>query len=445
VSVREPIHRFLAAARRAGVRISTAEAIDAFAALDLVGFADRTTVRDTLGIVLAKTDDDRRRFERAFDAYFAADGSAFAPSEDSAVESDAIAEATRRSELARMLIDEDLAGIVLALHRASEAVDLQHVRIFTQINPYARRILEAMGIAELDDAIGYLRGSQATGAAAGARFLEQRRRALAERARDMVERRLGAYAEAERDRLHDAFLRDVRLTNVDRRDVDRMRTLVRAMARRLATRYGRRRRRARRGQLDARHTIRRNVGHDGIPFTIVWKRRKIEKPRVIALCDVSGSVAPIAHFLLLFLYTLNEAVSGLRSFAFSSDLIEVSTILERETIDDATAQIMRTLGFRSSDYGRSLATFADGWMDVVDRKTTVVILGDGRSNYGNPRADVIKAMYERAHRVVWLNPEYPSSWGTADSEMWRYAAHCHVATVCNRLSDLERAISGLLR
>lgn len=445
MAIREPIHGLLAALRRAGVRISTAESIDAFEALDLVGYEDRRVLRDTLGIVLAKTEDERRALERCFDAYFASDGLAFDDASGGSTGDDReVVEVKRRSDLARMLLDEDMTALVLALQRATEAVDLRSVHVFTQISPYARRILDALGIAELDGAIGQLRGSGSAAAGAAARFLEGRRRALAERARDVVERRLAMYG-GERNQLRDTFLRDVRLTNVDRRDVDRMRTLVRAMARRIATRYGRRRKRARRGHLDVRRTVRLNVGHGGVPFAIAWKRRAIAKPRVVALCDVSGSVASIAHFLLLFLYALNEALSDIRSFAFSSDLIEVSEILERETIDDAIEQIMRPLGFRSSDYGRSFGTFERTWMPIVDRKTTVVILGDGRTNYGDPRTDVLKQLYDRAHRVIWLNPEYRSTWGTGDSEMLAYAAHCHVATVCNRLADLERVVVHLLR
>jgi uncharacterized protein with von Willebrand factor type A (vWA) domain len=450
VAIREPIHGLLSAARRAGVRISTAESIDAFEALDLVGYDDRRTLRDTLGIVLAKTEDERAILDRCFDAYFSSEALAFddpaaGPAAELTDEDREVTEAARESPLARMLLDEDMTSLVLALQRATREADIDGVRVFTQIGPFARRILDALGVAGLDAAIGQLRGSGSAAAGIATRFLAGRRGALAERARDIVERRLALYGGGERNQLRDAFLRDLRLTNVDRRDVERMRTLVRAMARRIATRYGRRRKRARRGHLDVRRTLRRNVGHDGVPFQIAWKRRAIEKPRVVALCDVSGSVASIAHFLLLFLYALNEALSDIRSFAFSSDLIEVSAILEREAIDDAIAQIMRPLGFRSSDYGRSFDTFARNWMTIVDRKTTVVILGDGRTNYGDPRTDVVKQLYERAHRVIWLNPEYRSTWGTGDSEMFGYAAHCHVASVCNRLADLERVVVHLLR
>ena len=123
-----------------------------------------------------------------------------------------------------------------------------------------------------------------------------------------------------------------------------MRVLVRAIARKLATRYAKPRRRRLRGQLDVRRTVRRNMGWGGIPFITVWKEKRIEKPRVLVLCDVSGSVAAMAQFLLMFLYALNEALADIRSFAFAGSLIEVSEILEHEPIEAAITRILGIIG-----------------------------------------------------------------------------------------------------
>ncbi|MEO7040357.1 MAG: VWA domain-containing protein [Candidatus Elarobacter sp.] len=134
----------------------------------------------------------------------------------------------------------------------------------------------------------------------------------------------------------------------------------------------------------------------------------------------------------------------MRSFAFSGRLIEVSEILAHEPIDDAIATIVREIGFRSSDYGRSLVDFADGWLDHVDHRTSIVILGDARSNDADPCTDILKQLFERSKRVVWLNPEPRSSWGSGDSEMLRYLPYCHVAAPCRTARDLERTVSRLL-
>ena len=149
-----------------------------------------------------------------------------------------------------------------------------------------------------------------------------------------------------------------------------MRVLVRQMAKKLAARYAKTRRRRLRGQLDMRRTMRRNMGWGGIPFITVWKQKRIEKPRVMVLCDVSGSVAAMAQFLLMFLYALHEALSDIRSFAFAGSLIEVSATSWRSRTDRGrrSAKIMQTIGYGSSNYGNSLGGFR-GWLDAVTLPT----------------------------------------------------------------------------
>jgi len=216
------------------------------------------------------------------------------------------------------------------------------------------------------------------------------------------------------------------------------------MARRLATRYAKPRRRRLRGQLDVRRTMRRNMGWGGVPFVVVWREKRIEKPRLLVLCDVSGSVAPVAQFLLMFLYALNEVLADIRSFAFAGSLIEVSDILEHEPIEAAIAKILGIIGFGSSNYGNSLADFEDGWMSLVDRRSTVIVLGDARGNRTDPRVDILARIAARAKRVVWLNPEYRAAWGTGDSDMFRYAPHCQMVRMCSTLRELERVVEELL-
>ena len=262
--------------------------------------------------------------------------------------------------------------------------------------------------------------------------------------RDFVERNLLLFARGDTEKFREDLLKSTRLSNIDRRDLDRMRVLVRQMAKKLATRYAKTRRRRLRGQLDTRRTLRRNMGWGGIPFITVWKQRRIEKPRVMVLCDVSGSVAAMSRFLLMFLYALNEALADIRSFAFAGSLMEVTDILEQQPIENAIAQIMSTIGFGSSNYGNALADFEDGWMRHVTNKTTVIILGDARGNRTDPRTDVIARLSLRAKRIIWLNPEYRSAWGTGDSDMYRYVPFCDLVTVCSTLRHLERAIEDTL-
>ena len=442
-----PLIDFFRAARSAGLRISPAESIDAARAVRVVGWEDRETLRDTLALVLAKTVEEKRQFEDCFALFFRRDSlrpEAETPDEAPASSSQGVTFGEGEgggggSALGRMLLAGDQAGLAAAMEAAADEVGVRNIAVFTQVNLFARRILERMGLAALERDI-----TAAEGTPTGAR-LRRGRDLLREQARDLVQQNLLLFAQGETERWRERMLAQTRLTAIDRRDQERMRILVRAMARRLAVQYGRTRRRDRRGVLDARRTLRRNMAWGGLPFLTVWKQQRIDKPRLVVLCDVSGSVAAFAQFLLLFLYAMKEALSGLRAFAFAGDLIEVSEILEREETEAAISRIMAKVGFGSSNYGNSLADFERGFMSILDSRTTVIILGDGRGNRTDPRVDILQRMANRSKQVIWLNPEPRTFWGTGDSDMLRYAPHCRVTAVCSTLQQLDRVVSDLLK
>ncbi len=452
----EPLRRFLQVARGAGLRVSAAEGIDAARAVDLIGYADRTILKDTLGLLLAKTPDEKAAYEEVFDLYFKRDEFAGGNADDREESEPNEASSPSNGEggdgtggqggqsLGSLLSADDRATLATAMEQAAREAGIENIRFFTQKNLYARRILDRMGLRALERDMEAMRQTGTPEGLGRAQFLESKVDQLRDAVRDFVERNLILYAKGETEKFREELLKSARLSNLERRDLDRMRILVRQMAKKLAARYAKTRRRRLRGQLDTRRTLRRNMGWGGIPFITVWKQKRIEKPRVMVLCDVSGSVAAMAQFLLMFMYSINEALSDIRSFAFAGSLIEVSDILEKEPVEQAITKIMSLIGFGSSNYGNSFADFEDGWMKHVTNKTTVIILGDARGNRTDPRTDVIGRLSQRSKRIIWLNPEYRSAWGTGDSDMYRYAPFCNLVTVCSTLRHLERAISDIL-
>ena len=460
--MQQSLERFLKALRGMDVPVSVAESLDAHRAAALVGWNDRTLLRDALAVAVAKSEHEKERYFECFDAFFTsiaiAAGAGVATGaraeEDLAGEEGTSSAALRGAasydgfpagELARMLLDGDRAGVAAAMGAAAGAVDLSRLRLFTQRGVYMRRILDMMGIGEVEAEIRGLRAAPGdTQAAERADRLEGARGRLVEETRDLVERNIALFADPASARLREEFMERMRLANIPPRDFDRVRRIVRRMAKRLASRHARRRFNRRDGRLDPRRTIRSNVAHDGIPFRLAWRYTRIERPKVVAVCDVSGSVAAAARFLLLLLHSLREVMSDLRAFAFSSHLEEVDDLLAGRPIEEAAAGIIERIGFRPTDYGRTLRDLEDGYRDVIDRKTTVLVLGDARNNRGNPETAVLARIFQRAKRVVWLNPEPRPFWGTGDSEMLRYLPYCHVARVCNTLRHLERAVDDLL-
>jgi hypothetical protein len=200
--------------------------------------------------------------------------------------------------------------------------------------------------------------------------------------------------------------------------------------------------------LDLKKTLRENVAYQGLIFNPQWKAKKNERPDLVVLCDVSRSVQAVARFMLLFLYGLNEEVAKIRSFIFCSNLVEVSDIFEDYSVEEALMKIQKGVGLGillgRTDYGQALMDFKERWLDVVSNKTTVLILGDARNNYGDPQVHILRLFHERAKKLIWLNPEPPVFWGMGDSDMKRYFPYCSFARECRTVNHLERVVDFLL-
>lgn len=428
---------FVRALRAAEVRVSPAEAIDAHRAVAEVGYADRERLRDALCVTLAKSAPEVDRFETCFDTFFSRAEFTGAATAAAAPEG--------MTPLAQMLLTADAAALAQAMEASAARVGAGDIRFNTQRSLLSRRILDGMGLRDLEALIGDLRAGGGPGGGPLADQLAERRQALFVEANRFVDRQASLYASETGRRMRETLLAGQALTAIEPQEFQAMEALVRRMAKRLAGRYARKRHRAKKGMLDVRKTLARSMAHGGIPFEIIWKARTLHKPKIVVLCDVSRSVAAAARFLLLFLYSLNEVVERLDAFAFSDRLVCVNDLLDDEKVDEAIALILGRIGFRPTDYGRALADFCDGHGDKLDRRTTVIILGDGRSNHADPRLDLIRRIGERSRALIWLNPEPRTYWNQGDSNMDAYRRFCHVAKTCNTLGQLERIIEDVLR
>jgi uncharacterized protein with von Willebrand factor type A (vWA) domain len=434
---------FLRALRANDVRLSPAEAIDAHRAALAVGFEARESLKDALCVTLAKTADEVARFDACFDTYFARPpGRADETSRD---EGSAPALAPGAPDLAVQLMAGDEAALQAAMEASGARVGASEIRLASQRSLVTRRLMDDMGLRDLEAMIQALRARGGPADRALAEALARRREALFERAGAFVERQVQLFAAGSGRRMREAILARQKLTDVDPEEMRAMEALVRRMARRLATKYSRKRHRARKGRLDVRRTVRRSLGYGGVPFEIVFRRESVERPKIAVLCDVSRSVAAAAQFLLLFLYSLNEVVERLDAYAFSDRAVSVNDLLDDEHVDDAITLILDRVGFRPTDYGQSLEAFFEAQGSRLDRRTTVIILGDGRTNYAEPRLDLLGAVAERVRSVIWLNPEPQTYWGQGDSRADAYARFCTVAKSCNSLAELERIIEDVLR
>jgi hypothetical protein len=466
--MQRPLENFLRALRAVHIQVSPAESIDAHRTVEMVGYGDRQLFKDALCVALAKTPDEVASYEDCFEMFFQrdefddrhddendadgdGDGDRSQPPESTEGDA-AFSEQIGNVPLAEMVLDADGGELAAAMEQSANAVGATEIKFFSQRGYFTRRILDDMGLRDLEKLIAALRRSgdgdedgEIGDAADLANRLEQGRRYLLDEARAYVERQYELYARANGENLREEFLMETRMSNLEHRDFDRMHKIVRRMAKKLATRYARRRRHTKRGQLDIRRTMRHNMPQDGIPFHVFWKQTKIERPKIHVICDVSRSVAATARFLLLFLYSLHEVIKQLEAYAFSDSLVDVGDILVNNEVEVAIPEIMNTIGFRSTDYGQALEDYDNNFMDDLDSHTTVIILGDGRSNFTDPRIDIMRRLHDRSRAVIWLNPEPESFWGTGDSEMPRYRQFCHVAKTCSTVMHLERVIDDILK
>ncbi|MBW1779799.1 MAG: VWA domain-containing protein [Deltaproteobacteria bacterium] len=437
----------ISALRGSGVRISPSESMDAMRAAVLVGYGDRMVLQDALSVALAKSRREKEIFEACFDRFFSLDGFT-APQSDAPFPSHATS-GDSDAPLTRMLLSGDNPGLSMAMREAAQKENISQIYFFTQKSLYIQRILRGMGLEGLDRDI--MRLSKEHGAPSAQKHgdLKAGREFLFEQVRDFVEQQFSMFAASSREEIMERYLRDMKLSNLEQRDYGRMHAIIKKMVTTLNDTHSRRKKRARRGLLDLKKSLRENIAFQGLIFKPRWKARKIDRPDMVVLCDVSRSVEAVARFMLLFLYSLNEEIAKIRSFIFCSNMVEVSHMFDEYDVDEALVRLQKGTGlgvyFGRTDYGQALRDFKEKWLDTVSHKTTVLILGDARNNYGSPETAILGLIHKRAKRVIWLNPESPPFWGTGDSEMTKYLPFCSVARECANVNHLERVISFLLR
>ncbi|MGW1544671.1 VWA domain-containing protein [Streptomyces sp. NPDC002309] len=414
----------VAALRAHGVRVGTGETVDAARAVAELGLADRELLREGLAATLLHTTGQRPVFDPVFDLYFprgvgAPDGAA--ADRDELRDRLAAALAADDSALLGRLAIEAVDGFggygsspgsdgwsaYQALDRIRPQTLLARVRADVRGRPgepgFADRLLDD----EIRRRVDAFRALVAA---------EARRRVAERRGRDEIARRAVAPT-ADR----------VDFLNAGKDRLAELRRTVRPLARKLATRLAARRRRAARGSIDLRRTLRGSLSTGGVPMRPVLRRRRPVRPELVLLCDVSGSVAGFSDFTMLLVQALHDQFSKLRVFAFVNRIDEVTGLLEHGAADSGglsariRAEATLTGWHDSSDYGVALGEFAERYGDAVGPRTTVLVLGDARTNMSDPNLAALRRIDGRARRLYWLNPEPRSQWGTGDSAAPEYA------------------------
>lgn len=455
---------FVEALRGSGISVGPSETVDAGRVMATLGLGDREVLREGIACAVLRRPDHRDTYDAMFDLWFPAalGARAVITTEDESAGSGGLppddVEAMRQLLLDLLANNQDLAGkderLVEMIARIVEAYGKYSSSRGPSFSSY--QALKAMALDELEGKL--LAGLLAPYGDEPTATQEQIAKALA--AQKIAQLRRMVDAETKRRTAEQLGREHVQMYGIPQlsenveflrasgEQLRQMRRVVAPLARTLATRLAARRRRARAGSIDLRKTLRKSMSTGGVPIDLVLHKPRPARPELVVLCDVSGSVAGFSHFTLLLVHALRQQFSRVRVFAFIDSTDEVTHMFGPESdLAIAIQRITREAGVYArdghSDYGNAFVSFMQGFPNVLSPRSSLLVLGDGRTNYRNPATDVLADMVTASRHAHWLNPEPKHLWGSGDSAVPRYQ---EVITMheCRSAKQLATVIDQLL-
>src|SRR5215204_1688904 len=414
--------------RENGLKISSAENMDTFSALGLIGIRNRQLFKDALRATLVKRVVDISVYDELFDLYFtglgeivkAAGAETMAAMEMSEEEFQRFLEqleetlknmGTELSELAKSLLGNNTGQLEKMLREAAQQANLQNIQRSFQEGQFANALAQMLGFGQLmQELTGLKEALQKAGLSPQQveqmlAYIDRRLQDLAHMVRSYVRAELEKQDPQVRDQQKMRTLADKSFYYLTEDEIRKMKEAVARLAQRLKHVIAIRRKRAKRGHFDLQQTLRKNLQYGGVPFRIVVDRRRKEKPQVVILCDVSDSVRNVSRFMLQFVYSVQDLYSRVRSFIFVADLGEVTKLFENNEIHAAIDLALRGNMinlYAHSDFGRAFKMFHRDFLSVINKRTTVLVLGDARNNYNLPHEWVLRDIRQKAKQIVWL-------------------------------------------
>ena len=459
--------------RKSGIRVSVAEGIDAFMALDALSIEDRAVFRDALRASMVKRGDEIATFDELFDLYWSgfydnlrdSFGNLGDQMGDMGIDLESLlaqmAEMMKGmdgnvdlGELAKALLTQDLAALENMIRAAAEQAGTDRIENMLQVGFFSRRTNEQLDLegagGELEELAAKLAGmGMGSDEIEGIRqmikkLIENMRRSV----KNFVERELRTRNHDYMEKFRKEMLQEKSFYHLTEEEISRMREVVNRLAQRIKNVLSVRKKRIKRGKLDLHQTLRRNMARGGIPFEVIYKHRRKDRPKLVILCDVSSSVANVSRFMLQFMYGLQEAFTKIRSYVFVSDLGEVTSVFKDADVNTAIEKALDGGDvinvYTRSNFGQAFHDFWKDHLSSIDNRTTVIVLGDARNNYNDPMAWCLRDVHNKAKNVVWLNPESPSAWGFGDSVMDRYAPYCDRVEECRNLRQLSKIVDDVM-
>ena len=435
---------FVEALRGQGISVGPSETVDAGRVMSVLGLGDREELREGLACAVLRRADHRQTYDALFDLWWPAalgDRTTLDDEDGEGSEGRVQIDPEDADAMRQMLLD------LLADNPDISDLDERLVAMIAQIvEAYGRytssrgpsyssyQALKAMGLDQLEGRL--LAGLLAPHGDDPSPTTEQIAKSVAAQKiaqlRRLVEgetkRRTAEQLGREHVQMYGIpqLAENVEFLRASGDQLRQMRRVVAPLARTLATRLAARRRRSRSGSIDMRKTLRKSMSTGGVPIEVVMRKPRPARPELVVLCDVSGSVAGFSHFTLLLVHALRQQFSRVRVFAFIDTTDEVTHLFGPDAdLAVAIQRITREAGVYTrdghSDYGNAFVSFSENFHNVLSPRSSLLILGDGRTNYRNPSADVLAHMVSASRHAHWLNPEPKHLWGSGDSAVPRYS------------------------
>jgi hypothetical protein len=452
------ILQLIAALRASGVRVSLAESAEAFSAVDLMGIQHREHFRLSLRSTLIKDVRDLPIFDKLFPLFF---GSGQPPAmggnptddmtpEEAQMLADALREFANslRQRMQRLMNGEQLSK--QELEQLGQMVGLNQTDDLRYQEWMAQRMMRALAFPEVREALRELMeqlqqmGMSKERVDQMREMIQQNMQGLEQQIKQFAGERIAENLSEQPpgESTDNLMNRPFHALGDDEKKI--LQREVKRLAAALRTRIALRQKRAKTGQLDPKSTIRSNLKYHGVPMEIKYRDR-IRKPKIVVICDVSTSMRFCSELMLSFLFALQGQIRKTHAFAFIDHLEYISEEFNGSNADEAVASVLWRMpsGHYNTDLGWSLNDFNNEYLDTLNGQTTLIVVGDGRNNYNDPRLDIFSLMTRRASRTIWLNPEPPVMWH-GDSDMPRYAPLCNNVLKVGNLRELANAVDQLL-
>lgn len=458
--MKDHILQFVNILRASGIRISPEEVLDGLVGLEHIDLSRRELFRTLLQTTLIKREEDIGAFNRFFDLYFKAfdvpEEALSSPLSQTGMEEplrDLLEQLNGLlSPGLRMLALQGLPALSSDLLEAGQRVGLATIRFPLQASHFAQKIRREFSMENwAEESLHLFARLEGEGIPESVREelegeIHKRIELFDQMIREYVDRQAQALMQNKKNREPHAELMDKGFGALTSWEIRSMQQVIQELVKKIREEASLRHRRHRKDRFDLKQTLRKSVRYGGVPLEIAFRKRKKSKTRIVTLCDVSSSVWNASRFMLHLLYSLQDQFDKVRSYVFVDQLGEVTGFFERQEVDEAIETALNSADIpynRYTDYGSVFKEFCEEHMDAVNRKTTFIVIGDGRNNFFFPGDDHLARIRTRARRVIWLNPESRGFWKFGDSMMHRYSKNCDEVRECRNLKQLIEFVNQL--